>query len=93
MSVKCGHRLLSQMAAASQVVSRFTSHAAVKAVVFLFVFANGSRVCPSHGMVVFNARLPSSGLGQVCSRKTITTDASKIGWGAMWKNCPVRGSR
>ena len=30
-------------------------------------------------------------LGQRSSRETVTTDASSLGWGAMWQGCPVQG--
>lgn len=101
ISVKCGQTLLSLMAAASQFVPLGLLHMRCLQQWFIrnkvnphkdsqINFVSGSRVCPIHEMVVFNARPPAR--GRVSSRETITTDASKPGWGAMWKNCPVQDS-
>ena len=103
ITVKCGRRLLGLMAAASQVVplgllhmrplQRWLARHKVSP------HEDGLRAIP-----VSSTCLPAVAwwttslgrregvqLGPVCSRVTITTDASEAGWGALWENHPARG--
>ncbi|XP_053195327.1 LOW QUALITY PROTEIN: uncharacterized protein LOC128379724 [Scomber japonicus] len=101
--VKCGRRLLGLMAAASQVVPLGLLHMrplqrwlarhrvcphedGLRAILV-------SAIClPALAWWTTALGLREGvPLGPVCSRVTITTDASKEGWGALWATHPVRG--